>query len=499
MKQKIKRLFGCVIILCLTGIILHKLGDLMQRKDSVIKYADFFQQEENFDVLFFGTSHVMNGVYPMELWEDYGIVSYNFGGHDNRLATSYWVMKNALDYTTPKLVVIDVLALEQQSKTSNDFSYTHLSFDAFPLSLTKVQTMLDLLDDPCMEQEIAKGYATDEEARKLLYGLWDYSTYHSRWSELTAEDIQPTHSPEKGDESRIDVAVPDMKTKVSREDKLNEETTGVLYLQKMIEECRERGIEVLLVNLPFPALEAQQRSANRVYDIAEEYQVNYINFLDENVIDYQTDLYDPGSHLNPSGARKVTSYLGQYIMEHYEIPNQKGNPAYDTWAEDDQKYLAMKKEMLRKQTDLDCYLMLLSDDQYISLLEINDAALLEDDYYGNLLENMGISIDGLGTDTDMLMVWPKTKLVECFENSHQSGFSQQTSLGELSLFIDESGQYNHGIEGCYGVYLNGNELFTATPAEKRSAEIKIVVLDKDTMEVVDIADFSYGHTRVMEK
>ena len=487
------------MILCLTGFILYKLGDLMQRKDSDIKYADFFRQEENFDVLFFGTSHVMNGVYPMELWEDYGIVSYNFGGHDNRLATSYWVMKNALDYTTPKLVVIDVLALEQQSKTSNDFAYTHLSFDAFPFSVTKVQAMMDLLNDPVMEQEIAKGYATDEEARNLLYGLWDYSVYHSRWSELTVEDIHPTYSPEKGAESRIDVAVPDMKTKVSREDKLSEDTTGVQYLRKMIEDCKEREIEVLLVNLPFPALDAQQRSANRVYDIAEEYQVNYINFLDEDVINYETDLYDPGSHLNPSGARKVTSYLGQYISEHYEIPNQKENPDYGAWVEDNLEYLEMKEELLREQTDLDCYLMLLSDKQYISLLEINDAAVLEDDYYGNLLGNMGVSIDELKADTDMLLISPDKRVVDCFENSHQSGFSQQSTFGEMSVFIDESGQYNNGIEGYYGVYLNGNELFTASPAERRSAEMKIVVLDKDTLAVVDVADFSYGHTRVMKE
>jgi hypothetical protein len=62
----------------------------MERKASDFKYANFFEQDEDFDVLFFGTSHVINGIFPMELWNEYGIVSYNFGGHGNEIATSYW-------------------------------------------------------------------------------------------------------------------------------------------------------------------------------------------------------------------------------------------------------------------------------------------------------------------------------------------------------------------------------------------------------------------------
>lgn len=71
------------------------MDGIVARKDSYFKYEPFFKQEENFDVLFMGTSHVLNAVYPMELWNDYGIVSYNFGGHGNYLPTTYCIMKNA--------------------------------------------------------------------------------------------------------------------------------------------------------------------------------------------------------------------------------------------------------------------------------------------------------------------------------------------------------------------------------------------------------------------
>lgn len=111
MRKGIKAVISCIITVSLTVCFLFHLTDLMERKSSDVKYSDFFKQDEDFDVLFMGSSHVINAVYPMELWDDYGIVSYNFGGHANQMPTTYWVMENALEYTNPKVVVIDCCLL----------------------------------------------------------------------------------------------------------------------------------------------------------------------------------------------------------------------------------------------------------------------------------------------------------------------------------------------------------------------------------------------------
>ena len=101
--------------------------------------------------------------------------------------------------------------------------------------------------------------------------------------------------------------------------------------------------------MPFPADEINQRSANTVYDIAAEYGVNYINFLHMDIVDYNTDCRDASSHLNPSGGYKVTDYIGQYITEHYDIPDQRNNPAFDSWYEDYRKWIEEKINFLRIQ------------------------------------------------------------------------------------------------------------------------------------------------------
>ena len=64
--------FGMILVL-----VVGVTQKLFERKYSYSKYYDFYKQQQDFDVLFLGTSHVLNAVYPMELWRDYGIVSYN--------------------------------------------------------------------------------------------------------------------------------------------------------------------------------------------------------------------------------------------------------------------------------------------------------------------------------------------------------------------------------------------------------------------------------------
>ena len=156
MSLKLKRIASVLIVLCLTFLFLHGLTALTESKASREKYMHFFRQEADFDVLFVGSSKVINGILPMELWNDYGIVSYNLGGHDNAIPTSYWVLRNALDHTTPKCVVFDCMGSAQDSWISSQSYFAHMSFDAFPLSQNKIQAIYELVgpgDGPDVQQK----------------------------------------------------------------------------------------------------------------------------------------------------------------------------------------------------------------------------------------------------------------------------------------------------------------------------------------------------------
>ena len=388
-----KRVLACLRTFILLAVCLTVTSDIVELKDGDYKYEDFFAEGEDLDVLFLGTSHVIDGIYPMELWKNYGITSYNMGGHGNLLPTTYWMMELALQYTSPSLIVIDCMNLYQNHKTSYMYSQVHQSLDAFPLSLTKIRAVYDLLDDEVMDQLIADGTVEVAEERIPISLLMNFSVYHSRWSELEEDDFQLEINVQKGAEYLTTVAEPNDILSVPVDEKLEEDTIGVLYLKRMIEDCQDRGIDVLLINLPFPAEENDLLSANRVYDIAEEYGINYINFLAMDVVDYETDCADEGSHLNASGARKVTSYLGNYITKHYDLTDRRKDPEYSDWDVDYETYREYKIEVMLEQDELEVYLMLLADHNWDAELVLYDFRILENDSYCRLLENLGIDVD----------------------------------------------------------------------------------------------------------
>lgn len=480
MKRKLRRILSCILTVCLLAASLNFLSNLMERKDSIRKYQPFLEQDADFDVLFMGTSHVLDGVLPMELWNDYGIVSYNFGTGGNRIPTIYWVMENTLDYTAPKLIVVDCLRLDRDEKTTpSPYSYVHAAMDAFPLSITKIKAALDLLDDPVISKGIEDGTIVETERRTPIGLLWDFSVYHTRWNELNQSDFQVSATAEKGAQSIAAVAVPQDVPKLDRSEKLEEDTVGIEYLKKMIEDCQEREIDILLTYLPFPASAAEQLEANRVYDIAAEYGVNYINFLDINVVDFDTDCADSNSHLNASGAKKVTDFLGKYIMENYRIPDQRGNYEYSDWFEDYAAYKEKKEQTLRDQRDWDTYLMLLADKNYDAVVEIRNSDIWNNDKFFNLAENLGINTLSVSDAANYLVIHRGGIQAEAVCLDPVADARTDTVMGPLRILHDDLGKYS--------VYLNGVECFP--PDEDNNGDIRIYVRDSENLNTVGQAVF----------
>lgn len=367
-----------VLFLLIFAAIYICIYNVFERKESYIKNGEFLEEENDFDVLFFGTSHVYDGIYPMELWDQYGIFSYNLSSSGSTMGVAYWELINALDYTTPELVVIDGSRISSPDKAPKNTNFVHVPFDHFPLSVNKIRAVYDLIDS---------------EGR--MDYLWNFLVYHSRWNELTQEDFRAETAPDKGAELHLGAAIPSEKATLERSEKAASDTIGAEYLRKIIELCQQKNIHVLLIYLPFPASEAKVKEANLMYDIAEEYGVNYINFLEmDGIVNFDTDCYDSHSHLNPSGARKITEYLGTYMQETYGIEDHRGDPAYDSWNKDYEKYTEQKFAVIRNQTSLDLELVMHRDKNISTCIYIKeDSEILQDERMIKLIKNVSPYVD----------------------------------------------------------------------------------------------------------
>ena len=125
---------------------------------------------------------------PMELWDKYGIASYNWGYSNCTPAENYYLIQEILKYTSPKLIVLDVYGVIEYEQYNNGKYRTdrieqqHVQFDSFPLSLNKIRAAKDLFDD----------YEHNEDF------IWNFIMYHNRWSELDRSDFEYELNKEKG-------------------------------------------------------------------------------------------------------------------------------------------------------------------------------------------------------------------------------------------------------------------------------------------------------------
>lgn len=477
MKKAINKSLHIILFVLLLAIVMSSLDRLVERKASYNKYSEFFGQEQDFDVLFLGTSHVINGIFPMELWEEQGIVSYNLANHAETMAESYWILKNAMDYTTPKLVVLDIFSIWEDYKINmyddrgnyDETSYLgrkaflHNFMDSVPLSGNKYEAICDILP-----------------SEDRLEFLWNFSYYHTRWNELTQNDFVPESSCEKGAESRVGVTMCAPPPTIEKHKYNQTATVAKDYLDKIITLCQDNGIEILLVYVPYGHMkEDDVLNANYGYVVAEEYGINYVNFIDTNIgMNYLTDCYDTNAHLNPSGAKKITRYLGAYIKQHYSIPDHKQDEEYQEWNNALAEYKQYKIDNIVEEKTLTNYLMLLADDDVSCIYYMTEeSGLSENSWIMHLLNNFKCNILTIEGENKGTLNIIDTKSGTAITLSDKKETLQNTSFGTIeydgmngTLYINDSGE-------------NYLEYTGAVP------DIQIIVIDNRTGEVVDTKSF----------
>ena len=69
--EALKIMVKVVCFVLIMVISLALCNRIFVYKDGVDKFKDFYSEKQQFDILFFGSSRVLEGIQPMELWEDY--------------------------------------------------------------------------------------------------------------------------------------------------------------------------------------------------------------------------------------------------------------------------------------------------------------------------------------------------------------------------------------------------------------------------------------------
>lgn len=292
------------LIMCLSLIIANKV---MLYKGGTDKFKDFYTEKEGFDVLFFGSSRVLDAFQPMELWEDYGIRSYNMAQHAESLARDYWQLKNALEHNSTRLVVMDISAYYGlygiDPSIDEQRGGLHKQIDHMPLSLTK----LNLIYDICPRGSRAEF-------------IFPFILYHSRWNEMSTYDFTSYKYKNNRKGAEVRDAVVDLQ-RPSWDDSLAAETFPFenTKIKEIVDLCQKHNTELLFVCLPYCADEERMSMLKYISDYLDEESIDFINYMaDADYIDFSKDFSDE-VHLNAAGSLKITDHFGKYFVEHYGV------------------------------------------------------------------------------------------------------------------------------------------------------------------------------------
>jgi hypothetical protein len=318
MEQKKKTWVRVLVSLLVIIGVLYLLQRLLVPKyvDGIVEGAfvkEYYEEKnKDFDVIFIGDCEVYENFSPITLWENYGINSYIRGSAEQYIWQSYYLLEDTLRYETPQVVVFNIQSL--QFNESQSEAYNRMTLEGMRWSSSKVKSIL----------------ASMKEDEHFLDYVFPILRYHSRWSELTADDVKYMFASKKvshnGYYMRVDVKAAE---NVPEGRMLSDYSFGDnawKYLDMMRELCEEKGITLLLIKAPSLYPYWYDEWDSQVKDYASEYNLQYINFLEKTEeigLDYTTDTYDAGLHMNLSGAQKLADYLGGILSDELQVADRR--------------------------------------------------------------------------------------------------------------------------------------------------------------------------------
>ena len=436
--------------------------------------SGFYRMKRNsVDVIFLGSSQGVTAFNPQVVYDECGIRSYNLSTEQQSLVVSYYLLKEALKYQSPKAVILDVwMCFGNRNPLNSAESCVRKVVDQMKWSPLKKEFIWDICR---LWPDLKKSSFYFKNVR-----------YRGRWKSLRAADFEFSALEKPMSTKGYAAQMHPWKTeKFSPIEIKGDEPSQPMsenmaaYLSKIAKLCRKKGIPLILVKTPNIGWNPHAHQAIR--EVSEKYGIRFYDFNEENLyrasgFDYATDGTD--GHLDNTGARKVSRFLGTELLREYGV----------------ESHLDVQWESSRSTSnhiDVACFLPHCSDiHEYLSLLENQDFAVflaIKDDGTAGLDGDVVSKLSALGVRTNLLGQYRKSFCFasgtdrNCEEVSdHQIWCSGTVCSGRVVYKVMSAG-WNCGND-C-SITINGGEY------AKRSRGLNIVVYSPVLRRVVDSVCF----------
>ena len=315
--------------------------------------GEYYDNAEGNDVIFIGDCEVYENISPITLWEEYGITSYIRGSAQQTIWQSYYLMEETFRYETPKVMVFNVLSMkydtpESTGSQSRREAYNRMTLDTMKWSASKWKSILASM--------------TEEEKQwgSMLTYLFPILRYHDRWSQLTGEDFRYwfRRDPVSHNGYLMQTGVKPY-TAAYAEPPLADYSFGETnwkYLDNMVRLCNEHGTQLVLMKAPSLSPVWWEQWDEQIQEYADQHGLLYINMLEhqeEIGIDWNTDTYDAGLHLNVYGAEKASVWFGRILAKNCGVPDRREDAMMAAlWSDKAASYYDQKRSLENETNQL---------------------------------------------------------------------------------------------------------------------------------------------------
>lgn len=437
-------------------------------------WDSFYAQEKNsIDILFMGSSHMYNGIDPVVFYEETGLRGLNVSSSSANMFQLYYYLLESLKYQSPKYVVLDMYSFHYTEDI--DDAYLAKTFDY--MTWTSGIRLRGLLD-----------WANKSEGRSITNRILPIIQFHGRWKELDKIDFENYASFRNGFieswQNEIIAHTAYDSSKIS-DDVLWEEHE---YFKKFVSLCKLKGIEIILILIPF--VSSEESYALQIRQAVESYNMPFFDFNETNLykesgIDDSKDFRNSG-HINARGAEKLTRTLAKKAISNELIQPAASRGKYPKW---DNRVLQWKKSrkasILNQETDLREYLLLVNDVNYFTFFSRTGSDSIQrlDNEVALLLSTYGVNHEALfDQNQGYICIFDKDNGITEWHSS--TGFEGQGTINRTPWKISYHPEKSLS---------NRNEIIIDNKAFATDNEaLAFVVFDKNTAQVIDTAYFRYN-------
>lgn len=333
-KQHVKSIFISFIktlsFLLIFALLLELMSITVFSKKAATQYQNSFSKscsfttepENSIDIALIGSSDLYSGFIPVQLWDEYGYTSTVISTPKQTVQRSQAFLEELLKVQNPKLVVIETDMFYADVPINNSYDSQREKPKRIPIT-ARIKKLVKLVSSFPIGENLENHFTVF-----MFHDTWktlkrsEIQQVFKHKNDVTCEHgynfnkiIYPTKDNDRMAFTNEIQAIPD---------------ENVVYINKMINSCKQKGIKVMFVEMPSITSWNYAR-----YNAVNKFALdNDIPFVDLNLTEHFTaagiscdsDYRDNGNHLNYYGAVKATRFISERINNTYsDILSDKRN------------------------------------------------------------------------------------------------------------------------------------------------------------------------------